>query len=189
MTELTLEPLLNDEFGVHTGSKLIFSMSRAPEIRFSLSIEATILRCTVLSAGFAVSSYALKYNIGTRDYQYKFPDIIQEPACNQVIEWYTYTAEGTLSQSTISQMIDLDAESQSISIETDDFSLLGLSFVLKIKAFSSQYENVDVKSFTLVMTLTTTGPEFIYAPTADDLSCNSSAADWEMELPEIKNDD
>ena len=86
-------------------------------------------------------------------------------------------------------MVDLDPESQSISIETDDFTLLGFNFVLKIKAFSSQYENIDVKSFTLVMTLTTTGPEFIYAPTADDLSCNLSAADWEMELPEVKHND
>jgi len=48
LTEVTLEPLLIHEIGIHTDSKLTFSMTKARDIRFSINIEATILRCSVL---------------------------------------------------------------------------------------------------------------------------------------------
>lgn len=185
LTEVTLEPLLSHELGVYTNSKLTFYMTRARNIKFSIVIEATILSCSVLTAGFSVSSYALKYNIGDRDYRYVLPKIVQEPACDQPIEWYTFTAEGELPQQIINEMVTLDPDSKTMSLESDDFNLLGESFVLKIYAHSSYYEVTEVNPMVLVITLSTTGPNFTKPPSAKDLSCGPSAGDWEMELPEV----
>jgi len=64
--------------------------------------------------------------------------------------------------------------------------LLGTSFFLEVKAYSSYYEDIQVSPISLAITLSTTGPDFSTAPTASDLSCGPSAGDWEMELPEVR---
>ena len=78
---MTLEPLLVHAVGLHENSRLVFSMTRASNYKFTIAIEATILACQVLSAGFSVGSYAIGYNIGDRGYSYKLPDVVQKPAC------------------------------------------------------------------------------------------------------------
>ena len=94
-----------------------------------------------------------------------------------------------LSASIVNQIVTFDTEQKSISVETNDFNLLGTSFTLDIRAFSIFYGNIEVKPFVLTINLSTTGPEFSEAPTADDLSCDTSAEKWEMVLPEIKLND
>ena len=64
-------------------------------------------------------------------------------------------------------MITLDTETNTVDLETEDFKLLGERFVLKIRALSSDYGEIEVDSFLLMITLTTTGPEFIEPPTGD----------------------
>ena len=76
LTEVTLEPSLIHELGIYKDSKLTFSMSKAPNIRFSVSIEATILGCRVQSSTFAISKYALTYHIGDSNWRYKLPSIV-----------------------------------------------------------------------------------------------------------------
>ena len=74
-------------------------MTRASNIKFSINIEATILACSVLSAGFSVGSYAIGYNIGDKGYRYKLPNVVQNPACEAPIDWYTYEATGNVPAS------------------------------------------------------------------------------------------
>ena len=68
LTKLTLKPLTTHEVGVHTKAKLKFKMSRSTDIEFAFTVVATILRCAVNSAGFTINSYALKYNIGVKNF-------------------------------------------------------------------------------------------------------------------------
>ena len=70
-----------DEDGLYSDARLRFSMVDHPYLKFSFNIEIEILPCIVEKASFAVSSYALAYNIGDLDYYYKLPKIIQQPAC------------------------------------------------------------------------------------------------------------
>ena len=68
LTKLTLEPLVSHEVGIYTEAKLKFKMSRSTDIEFAFTVVATILRCAVNSAGFTINSYALRYNIGVKNF-------------------------------------------------------------------------------------------------------------------------
>ena len=75
--EVTLEPALFDTVGVNTDSSITFFMPDNPTLQFTVKIEATILACEVEVASWDTDAYLIPYNIGTKNWAYKLPEIKQ----------------------------------------------------------------------------------------------------------------
>ena len=85
-----LQPSLNHRPGVYKDSKIIFLMDASPWLTFSVTIEATIERCQVGTASFDSGAVHIGYFIGDDTSSQLLPDVLQEPACNDPIESYSY---------------------------------------------------------------------------------------------------
>ena len=134
-------------------------MEEVPWLKFSVTIESTILPCIVETGRFAITASDIGAYVGEPTLAYKLPDAVQSPACNSPLEWFEFTTSSTLTDEVINSIISIDPNEKAVKIQTDDFSLLGQTIVLEIFGYSNAYiPTTIVQPFTLQIRLVTRGP-------------------------------
>ena len=74
--KIRLQPSLFHPAGIHTDSSIIYFMDEVPQLKFSVTIESTILPCIVETGRFAITASDIGVYVGEPELAYKLPDSV-----------------------------------------------------------------------------------------------------------------
>ena len=131
---IKLEPRADDEPAIYEDAKLYVFLKDYPETGFvQVPIKATIEACVVKKLYFDTTSLSLSYKIGSTPQVNMLPELRQEPSCQQVFDSFSLTQmSSSLTQEQFDSIVRLDSAKKSITFETQDFSILGKTILLKV---------------------------------------------------------
>ena len=125
-------------------------------------VENTIEPCQVFSLAFAEQSIALDYFIGTGEKKIKLPEVTQTPDCGLSLNDIRISdaVSGTLEKEAIMPILNLDFESSSLEVMTDDLSLSHNTIILKVVPVLSEVKQEAIKALSIILTMVPQTPHF-----------------------------
>ena len=125
-------------------------------------VENLIKPCEVSILAFAGETIALEYFIGDGKLKIELPEVIQTPDCGLSLDDIIIAdaVSGTLEKEAIMPILNLDFESSSLEVMTDDLSLSHNTIILKVVPVLSEVKQEAIKALSVILTLVPLTPHF-----------------------------